>query len=100
MLFYGRLLATNAIGDVWQEENSLWIHLRERNLTIAVTREELSQLIELLARAQETARIPERRHDKIRRLQVSRARIADRLERAKARDRVDARAEEEPDRPL
>lgn len=87
MLFYGRLLASNAIGEVWQEEDTLWLNLRDRGLTLMLTSSQLVQLMELLGNAERTARTRERRSDEIRRLQISRARIADRIEKAKAREK-------------
>lgn len=89
MLFYGRLLATNAIGDVWQEGDIFFINLREKRITLSLPANQLHQLLDLLIAAEKTARMPERRHDEIRRLQVSRARIAERLEQAKARGKDD-----------
>ncbi len=87
MLFYGRLVASNSMGEVWQEGDTLWLNLRDRGMTLVLTSAQLVQLMELLANAERTARTPERRGDEIRRLQISRARIADRIEKAKARGR-------------
>ncbi len=85
MLFYGRLLASNPLGDIWQEGELFWLQLRGRQVTLSMSREEVYQLMELLHEAQRAEAQEELRKDEIRRLQIARARIADRIERAKAR---------------